>query len=161
MNDMKSSSSLSRRNFLGIAWTGSLMLLFAQALIAFLKYIQPVSTGGFGGRVFAGKLEEFSVNTVNRILAGRFYISRTSEGIIALWQKCPHLGCAVPWNEEEKVFHCPCHGSVFNRVGEVVGGPAPRAMDYFPIEIDDDGIWVDTSQPLSRTHYDPEQITYV
>jgi len=161
MSEKESKKSLSRRNFLGIAWAGSLTLIFAQAVIATLKFIKPISTGGFGGKVFAGKLEEFSINSVNRVLAGRFYISRTPEGLIALWQTCPHLGCAVPWDEEEGVFHCPCHGSYFNQQGEVLGGPAPRPMDYFPMEITDDGIWVDTGNPISRSQHDPAHITEV
>lgn len=161
MSIKETTKPLSRRGFLGLAWGGSLALIFAQATIAILKYIQPVSTGGFGGLVFAGKLETYAVNSVNRILAGRFYISRTEEGIIALWQKCPHLGCAVPWNEDEENFHCPCHGSTFNQVGEVLGGPAPRAMDYFPIEIKPDGIWVDTGSPKDRAHHDTSHLTKV
>ena len=161
MSEEETPKTLSRQSFLGIVWVGSLSLIFAQAVIATLKFIKPVSTAGFGGMVFAGKLENFYVNSVNRILAGRFYISRTDDGIIALWQKCPHLGCAVPWDENEGIFHCPCHGSTFNQVGEVLGGPAPRAMDYFPVEITHDGIWVDTSNPIDRTHHDPSHITDV
>jgi cytochrome b6-f complex iron-sulfur subunit len=161
MSEKQATKSLSRRSFLGIVWLGSLSFIFAQAVIATLKFIKPVAAGGFGGLVFAGNLENFSMNSVNRILAGRFYISRTDEGIIALWQKCPHLGCAVPWDANAGVFHCPCHGSTFNKVGEVLGGPAPRAMDYFPVEIREEGIWVDTSNPIDRTHHDPSHITGV
>ena len=152
-------SPLSRRQFLGIAWGGSLSLFFAQVAVAFLKFIKPVSSGGFGGLVYAGKIEEFAINSINRILAGRFYISRTEDGIIALWQKCTHLGCAVPWVEEEGQFHCPCHGSLFNRVGEVIGGPAPRPLDFFPSEIKSGEVWVDTSQPTQRSKHDPSHIT--
>jgi cytochrome b6-f complex iron-sulfur subunit len=159
MSDKKSTSSLSRRNFLGIAWVGSLTLVFAQAVFVMLKFIKPVSAEGYGGLVFAGKLEDFAVNSVNRISSGRFYISRTSDGFIALWQKCPHLGCAIPWDEKEGVFHCPCHGSTFNRVGEVLGGPAARAMDFFPVEVNEDGIWVDTGEPIDRVKHDPSHIT--
>ncbi len=152
-------STLSRRQFLGIAWTGSLALFFAQMAVAFLKFIKPVTSGGFGGLVYAGKIEEFAIGSINRILKGRFYISRTEDGIIALWQKCTHLGCAVPWVEEEGRFHCPCHGSLFNKVGEVIGGPAPRPLDYFPSEIRSGEVWVDTSQPIQRKKFDPSQIT--
>lgn len=161
MTTNKTQKTLSRQGFLGLVWGGSLALIFAQAARAILKYIQPVSTGGFGGQVFAGKLESFAVNSVNRILAGRFYISRTEQGLIALWQKCPHLGCAVPWDENEGLFHCPCHGSTFNQVGEVLGGPAPRAMDFFPTEIKPDGIWVDTSSPKVRNHHENSHLTQV
>jgi len=56
-------------------------------------------------------------------------------GVVALYQKCPHLGCRVPWCETSQWFECPCHGSKFNRVGEKTGGPAPRGMDRFPFDV--------------------------
>ncbi len=155
----KKYNKLSRSQFLGISWGGSLALIFAQATVALLKFIQPVSTGGFGGLVYAGKIEEFTIDSVNRILAGRFYISRTPDGVIALWQKCTHLGCAVPWIEEEGKFHCPCHGSSFDVHGEVLGGPAPRPLDFFPVEIKSGEVWVDTGKPTQRGKHDPNHIT--
>jgi cytochrome b6-f complex iron-sulfur subunit len=156
-----SKKGLNRRQFLGIAWGGSLALLFAQGAVALIKFLKPVSSGGFGGQIYAGKVEEFAINTVNRILAGRFYVSRTDDGLIALWQKCTHLGCAVPWVEEEGQFHCPCHGSLFDRAGEVTGGPAPRPLDTFSIAIKNGEVWVDTSQPTERSGYDASQATGV
>jgi cytochrome b6-f complex iron-sulfur subunit len=150
---------VTRRQFLGVAWTGSLALVFAQVALALVKYIQPVAKSGFGWEVFAGKVEEFAIGSVNRILAGRFFISRTPDGLLALWQKCTHLGCAVPWVEDEKQFHCPCHGSLYNEVGEVIGGPAPRPMDLFPVEVRSGEVWVDTGKPQQRTKFDKSQIT--
>ena len=55
-------------------------------------------------------------------------------GIIALYQKCPHLGCRVPNCDTSQWFECPCHGSQYNRVGEKKGGPAPRGMDRFAVD---------------------------
>jgi len=159
MAENNNKKKLSRAQFLGIAWTGSLALVFAQLALALVKFIQPVSKGGFGGEVFAGRVEEFAIGTVNRVLAGRFFIARTPDGLLALWQKCTHLGCAVPWVEEEKHFHCPCHGSVFNEVGEVIGGPAPRPLDIFPIDVRSGEVWVDTSQPQQRSKFDDSQLT--
>jgi cytochrome b6-f complex iron-sulfur subunit len=67
------------------------------------------------------------------------------EGFVALYQKCPHLGCRVPWCQTSQWFECPCHGSKYNRVGEKKGGPAPRGMDRFSMEVSGNNIVVDTA----------------
>lgn len=152
-------SILARRNFLGIALFSSLAVLFGQTLVALLNFLRPQSSGGFGGLVYAGKVEEFPVNSVNHILSGRCYITRLEDGMLAIWQKCTHLGCAVPYDENQGQFHCPCHGSSFNDVGEVTGGPAPRPLDTFPITIRGGEVWVDTGQPTERSRYEPSQLT--
>jgi cytochrome b6-f complex iron-sulfur subunit len=66
------------------------------------------------------------------------------KGYVALYQKCVHLGCRVPWCESSQWFECPCHGSKYNRVGEKQGGPAPRGLDRFPLEVTGGNIIVDT-----------------
>jgi cytochrome b6-f complex iron-sulfur subunit len=68
-----------------------------------------------------------------------------TEGYVALYQKCPHLGCRVPWCQTSQWFECPCHGSKYNRVGEKKGGPAPRGMDRFSMEVSGNNIVVDTA----------------
>jgi cytochrome b6-f complex iron-sulfur subunit len=67
-----------------------------------------------------------------------------SSGIVALYQKCPHLGCRVPTCATSQWFECPCHGSQFNRVGEKKGGPAPRGMDRFAVSINNGSVVIDT-----------------
>ncbi|HET7684819.1 MAG TPA: Rieske 2Fe-2S domain-containing protein [Candidatus Limnocylindria bacterium] len=77
--------------------------------------------------------------------------SPSADQILALWRKCPHLGCQVPaLCDSVKRFHCRCHGSVYNILGEKLGnGPADRGMDRFPVTIGDDGVVVvDTSQRI-------------
>ena len=61
-------------------------------------------------------------------------------GVVALYQKCPHLGCRVPECVTSQWFECPCHGSQYNRVGEKRGGPAPRGMDRFAMRVSGDGV---------------------
>jgi len=157
--EKKSRFKLTRGQFLGIAWVGAIFLVVGEAVLALVKFVQPVSTGGFGGEVFAGNVEDFEVGSVTYILSGRFYIVRNPDGLLAVWQKCTHLGCAVPWAENEDQFHCPCHGSLFTPEGVVTGGPAPRPMDIFPIEIRNGEVWVDTSKPTQRAAYEPSQAT--
>jgi len=61
-----------------------------------------------------------------------------------VYQKCPHLGCRVPFCDSSQRFECPCHGSKFNLKGEYLAGPAPRGMDRFPIQVKVDQVVVDT-----------------
>src|SRR5207247_5013283 len=65
-------------------------------------------------------------------------------GIVALFQKCVHLGCRVPWCQTSQWFECPCHGSKYNRVGEKKAGPAPRGLDRFAIIVDGDNLTINT-----------------
>ena len=60
-------------------------------------------------------------------------------GLVALYWKCPHLGCTVPSCVSSQWFECPCHGSKYNQVGEKRGGPAPRGMDHFATSVNDRG----------------------
>ena len=55
------------------------------------------------------------------------------NGIVVLYQKCPHLGCRVPQCVSSQWFECPCHGSQYNRVGEKKGGPAPARHGSIPV----------------------------
>jgi cytochrome b6-f complex iron-sulfur subunit len=61
--------------------------------------------------------------------------------LLALWRKCPHLGCMVPAVCDNGRFQCLCHQSTYNILGEKLKlGPAPRGMDRFPVRIDDAGV---------------------
>ena len=66
------------------------------------------------------------------------------NGLVALYQKCPHLGCRVPECKSSQWFECPCHGSQYDRVGEKKAGPAPRGMDRFGITVANGNVIVDT-----------------
>jgi cytochrome b6-f complex iron-sulfur subunit len=166
---------VSRRMFLNRA-TVSLMSagLGAFAAASFVGFLWPTAKGGFGQPVVVGKLGDIrdTIRTGN----GFFYASsaRTwiteypvdalpkaravynpavipglEQGIIALYQKCPHLGCRVPECATSQWFECPCHGSQYNRVGEKKAGPAPRGMDQFPITVTANGdVIVDTGNVI-------------
>ena len=151
---------VTRRNFLGIAWSSLSVVLGGEIAGALFKFIQPNNTGGFGGVVNAGNVDDFLRGSITHNQSGRFFLVRFEDGgFLAIWQKCTHLGCSVPWVDDENQFHCPCHGSLFNQVGEVLGGPAPRPLDLFPVTIQDGQVFVDTGHPITRTEFDSSQAT--
>ncbi len=162
VTNAKSQQKLNRREFLGWMWGASLVGLFGQAAAALLQFFKPrVKPGDFGGEVVAGTLEEFQPGTMSYVRQGRFFVSRLEDGgVLALWQRCTHLGCTVPWREDEGQFHCPCHSSLFNTKGEVTGGPAPRPLDIFPVKLQDGNLVVDTSRPTERQAFDSSQAFY-
>ncbi len=162
MSENEDRSKLSRRQFFGFIWVVAGIALAAQAGKALLDFMTPVlEEGSFGTVIYAGKVNEFEVGSVNYFREARFYLVRLEPGFLALYRKCPHLGCVVPWVEAESDFNCPCHSSLFNVVGEVLSGPAPRPMDTFPVEIRGDEVYVDTGQVIERDAFDPSQVTRV
>lgn len=65
---------------------------------------------------------------------------------VALYQRCVHLGCTVPFRNDCVSFKCPCHGSHYNVSGEYLDGPAPRSLDRFPLLFQGDTVVVQTGQ---------------
>jgi menaquinol-cytochrome c reductase iron-sulfur subunit len=60
-----------------------------------------------------------------------------SDGQVTVFSPmCTHLGCGYHWNAADQKFNCPCHGSVFDISGRVLGGPAPRPLDALPSKVE-------------------------
>ena len=157
-----------RRDVLKWALLGSLLATLGGGAAAFLLYFTPKRTSKFGSRItLEGTLADYPVNSVTRVREGKFYLSHVPEGLLALYWRCKHLGCTVPWKEEEVfqgqtgVFHCPCHGSIYLRNGQNVAGPAPAPLDLMEITLSGDKITVDTGKIITRVRWEPEQATQV
>jgi cytochrome b6-f complex iron-sulfur subunit len=154
----------SRRDFLGIAWKG-LGFLAAAELVALLgAYLWPRLNKGrcAGGIVTAGVAADFTPASVTPFPEGRFYLVRLADGgFLALSAVCSHLGCAVPWNEKDQVFPCPCHASVFDITGAVKSPPAPRPLDLLPVAIEGGVVTVDTHKRIKRDRFEPSQVVYL
>ena len=65
---------------------------------------------------------------------------------LALYQRCVHLGCKVPFRDDCHSFKCPCHGSHYNIDGEYLDGPAPRSLDRFVFSFQSGDVIVDTGK---------------
>jgi Rieske Fe-S protein len=78
--------------------------------------------------------------------------SPAAAEILALWRKCPHLGCMIPAAcETRDRFQCLCHQSTYNIIGEKLQlGPAPRGMDRFPVRIDEHGVVIVDTRELIK-----------
>lgn len=87
-------------------------------------------------------------------------ITKDSDGTywIALYQRCVHLGCTVPYRNDCDSFKCPCHGSHYNVDGEYLDGPAPRSLDRFHHSFSGGDLIVDTGHLNNKVPH-PEQST--
>jgi cytochrome b6-f complex iron-sulfur subunit len=158
-------SQTSRRSFLTWLW----LILGGVALVEFIvvgiSFLRPRKSKA--GRenpaaiVTAGNVDKFTPRSVTAFVRGRFYLTRLEDGgFLALSHKCTHLGCTVPWDEKEMKFMCPCHASAFDITGNVVDAPAPRALDIYPITIENRIVKVDIGNPIKRGSFRLEQVTY-
>lgn len=162
---------VARRQFMNrgiVAGFGLGIGVFAPAALAFLW---PQGTSGFGNKISVGKVTELkaSIQQNGGFLyypEGRMWITEyparsldnakkvyspselagMEAGLVALYQKCVHLGCRVPACLTSQWFECPCHGSQYNRVGEKKGGPAPRGLDRFAMAVEGGTFSVNTGQ---------------
>jgi cytochrome b6-f complex iron-sulfur subunit len=151
---------VSRRQFFNRGIVAAQSLVLGSFGLAVIGFLWPSLSGGFGGKVRAGNLNDI-VDQINEekkpfyVPEARSYLvpypkealpkaksvysdsllPGMEAGMVALFQKCVHLGCRVPWCQTSQWFECPCHGSKYNRVGEKKGGPAPRGLDRFPVEV--------------------------
>jgi cytochrome b6-f complex iron-sulfur subunit len=184
---------VTRRKFFNRAIGAVFGLFMLQFTLASLAFIWPKLKGGFGTPIKAGsyealKAESFQAGKVFPVFvpaaqswvvpfnleelegssfeATPFVIAGGESdgvGLMALWQRCVHLGCRVPSCESSQGFECPCHGSKYNRHGEYEDGPAPRNLDRFAVSVDsagqlvvDTGTVVQTARSKNKTASFPQ-----
>jgi len=160
---------VSRRQFLNRSIVGAFAFSLSGFATSIVAFLWPVASGGFGSKIVVGNINDIlaEIRANDGFMyrpEGRLWITEYPEaslekakavyspneiagmesGIMALYHKCPHLGCRVPQCLPSQWFECPCHGSQFSRVGEWRRGPTPRGLDHFAISIDNGVLTVDT-----------------
>lgn len=89
------------------------------------------------------KIPKESINSIKNNNGGILKVDGRNVGvfknergdIFAVNPTCTHLGCLLTWNNLDKTWDCPCHGSRFNYMGENIYDPAFKNLDKIKIEI--------------------------
>jgi Rieske Fe-S protein len=173
---MLDARTLSRRSFMRRMLGAGVGLLSIEFIGGSLALLWPKATDGFGVEYRVGTLDEingayptwasgepfefrparaFVVNVpAAKAMALGEDVSIPDAGgeVLALWRKCPHLGCMIPKAcEDRSRFQCYCHSSTYNILGEKLQlGPAPRGMDRFPARVDDAGVLIVDTRELVK-----------
>jgi cytochrome b6-f complex iron-sulfur subunit len=156
-------SRVKRRQLLRIGFLTATLLATGELLGVLPVFIRVIKIEGLGAKIAAGKkadiLSQFKSGNDAPILntQGRFFLIHAPGAIAAAYRKCVHLGCAVPYSPSESQFHCPCHGSLYDKNTALKkGGPAPRGLDLFHLEETNGAIVVNTN-PLQVMRRDDNQ----
>ena len=162
---------VTRRQFFNRALAGTFFAFLGGMTLSMVAFMWPKIRGGFGADIDAGPVQDvkdaifqpdgtivplfvpearaYVIPFPDELVAeSQFLPSKilgfevVADGLTALFQRCVHLGCRVPWCNPSQGFECPCHGSRYNSVGEYEGGPAPRNLDRFAVEVSETGRFI-------------------
>lgn len=169
-------SGVTRRQFFNRAMNATFFSFLGLMGLGSLAMFWPKLQGGFGSDVDAGSVSDLQTQVVASdgsvvpvfVPEARAYVVPAPDtssdqfadipvadgGLMALFQRCVHLGCRVPWCATSVGFECPCHGSKYNVIGEYFAGPAPRNLDRFAVEVQGDRFIIKTGTILEtpRAH---------
>lgn len=159
-------AGVSRRQFFNRAILATFGAFLALMGVDSLAFLWPKLSGGFGADIDAGPVGDLESQLLTAdgsvlplfVPEARAYVvpaptalsdqyadrSVEAGGLMALFQRCVHLGCRVPWCAPSQGFECPCHGSKYNSIGEYFAGPAPRNLDRFVVELNGDRFIIKT-----------------
>jgi len=175
-------AGVTRRQFFNRALNVTFFSFLGIVGINSLAFFWPRLSGGFGSDIDAGSLAEVksAVFTPSGSILPLFipeakayvvpaptslsdqYAGKQVEtdGLMALFQRCVHLGCRVPWCAPSQGFECPCHGSKYNSVGEYFAGPAPRNLDRFVVEVRDGRFIIKTGSVIQTSRAPSLTVNY-
>lgn len=89
---------------------------------------------------------------VNFLAEKRIFVIRKGSIFKVISAVCTHMGCMPRWIAEKDRWVCPCHGSMFDKTGNVIGGPAPRPLPWYEVRQARDGrLFVDERRVVPFT----------
>lgn len=175
---------MSRRSFMRRMLGVGIGLLSLEVLGGFAAFMWPNVRGGLGGELVVGTAADlastepewtrglplnfrqkiFFINVpaaMSLVLGTGEQVNDPGDQVLALYRKCPHLGCQVPQLCAASLwFECLCHGSKYTILGEKRDGPAPRGMDRFKVFLRDGQYVIDSGlrtdgPPIGTVNFDP------
>ena len=151
IDDLKAktpSEELDRREALGKITGGALGMAGRGTVFTPVRSLRPNVLFEPPTRFRVGRPEDISVGTLLVLPEQRLYVAHTQEGFFAMSAVCTHLGCMTRYLAAEERIFCPCHGSQFDRGGQVTAGPAPQPLPRFHISLADGELVVDSRRPV-------------
>ena len=144
---MDQPSDQERRFFLKKLALGSSAIAGVLAVLGIMRAIVPKLTRDKSVYKI-GAPADYPINSFTFSPQAECFVFRDHQGVRAVSAICTHLGCTLEKNDSG--FHCPCHGSFFEKTGKVRSGPAPRSLAWFRVGLAADGqLVVDKKQRVA------------
>ncbi len=127
-----------RRSFVGKLLAGSVLAGLAAAVAAIVAYLFPpdeVSSALGPQRVRVGRADDILPGDGRLALVEEepVWVVHLPKGFVAMSAWCTHKGCVVKWDDQAKLFLCPCHEGQFDERGNVVAGLPLRPLTHFHV----------------------------
>ena len=147
-DNKKAPTNPERRRLLKLGVTTASVTLAGAALGSLVvRMPMPGVLPGPSSLVKIGDASAFGVGVKREIERARLIVRSEEGGLSAMSMVCTHLGCVV--RQTKAGFDCPCHGSKFSPEGQVLQGPAPRALTWYRVsQLPNKQLVVDTKHPV-------------
>lgn len=165
---------VSRRRAIRLALAGGFVATAASALGIVAAFLRPRIPYEFGAPVDGGHVRDFlrGADPIRDDASFRFWLANLDpsdtgpngtgggSGLLACYDKCPHLGAVVDWRPEFEFdgargwYRCRVHGGTFTRAGVRVFGPPPRPLDTMRVTVDQDGVITVHTGDIARGNTD-------
>lgn len=126
-----------RRDFLGVAISGTAAALGVMAVYPVAKFLTPRDEAAVRTATL-GKAELFLRGTAKTVMVGDrpALVIRLDDGSFRAFSAlCTHLQCVVGYAPERKQIECPCHRGVYSLEGQNISGPPPRPLDALTVAV--------------------------
>ena len=136
-DDRAGAEKPTRRSFVALFTVGALAVCGAVMTIFNVIFLRPRVEQGEAAKFRIGKPGNYASGSVVEMADAKVVIRRDGDKFAAISTICTHLGCTV--KSTDVGFACPCHGSTYDLQGDVVSGPAPKALAWYRVSLTPSG----------------------